>query len=338
MTPTLSIIMPHLIYSFKSEDELVKSIEEISAKFTTHRERIADYLKDPRLVAAYTAFYLLTNIPKLEEVFNWMNPEWVQELKSCDFIDLGAGPGTFSLAWKSLGGEGDFYQVELSPLMREQAKKLWEGLYGEKIHQSSDWVWKTDRPKFLLFGHSANEMGVDLALKYIQKIEPNHILFIEPGTKDFFGKMLEIRSSVIKQGYRVLYPCSLQEDCPMKGTLDWCHQFIKVRHDDEVERLSQMVRKDRKLLPLIVQAFSKTFRSTNPKERLVRVLPETKFSHEWEVCHDNKLQRYQIMKRDLSKVDSKDLGNILAGEALRTELIKEVEEVKRVKSVKVIKL
>lgn len=335
---TLSDISPHLIYSFKSDDELVRSIGEISEKFTTNREKIADYLKDPRLVAAYTAFYLLTNIPKLKEVLKWMPQEWIEKLKDCDFVDLGAGPGTFSLAWKMIGARGDFYQIELSDLMRLQAKKIWDGLHREDLFQGRSWSWKTEKPKFLLFGHSANEMDIETVKNYIKTIRPDHILFIEPGTKDFFGKMLEIRSFLLKEKYQVLYPCPRADECPMKNTPDWCHQFIHVKQDEEVERLSQMAKKDRKLLPLTVQAFSQTFSYENPQERLVRVLPETKFSFEWEVCHKNELMRYQIMKRDLSKAESKDIGAILSGEGILTEIIKLSDQSKRVKLVKVIKL
>lgn len=330
----LSDLVPHLIYQFNSEHELLAAIEEISQKFTVNRDKIGDYLKDPRLVSAYTVFYLSTNVPKLQEVFKWMPEGWMEELKNCDFIDLGAGPGTFSLAWKSMGASKDFYQIELSTLMKEQGKKIWEGLHQEKLFQGSRWEWSNPNPKFLLFGHSANEMGAEVALDYIRKINPDHILFIEPGTKEFFPKMLKIRSELLKE-YNVLYPCPLPEKCPMDGTDNWCHQFIQVKHDLEVERLSQMARKDRKLLPLTVQAFSRSYKAQNPSERLVRVFPETKFSHEWEVCHSNVLSRYQVMKRDLSKQESKELSEVLAGATIETEVVKELEQSKRVKLLKV---
>jgi ribosomal protein RSM22 (predicted rRNA methylase) len=338
MRLSLSEILPHLLTSFPHEASLLQAIEEISRKFTTEREYIRDYLKDPRLVSAYTAFYLTTNIPKLEAVLKWMDPIWIDELKKCTFIDLGAGPGTFSIAWKLFGGQGDFYQIELSELMRQQGKKLWEAFFCEPLIQASGWETKLESKKFLLFGHSANEMSVETALGYIKEISPEHILFIEPGTKEFFGKMLELRRHLLRENYHILYPCPLPEECPMKGTKDWCHQFVHVRQDDEVERISQKARLDRKLLPLTVQAFSKTYRGANPLERLVRVLPETKFSHEWEVCHQNFIEHYQVMKRDFSKADSKVIGELMAGEGIVTEVIKKVEQTKRVRLNKVIKL
>lgn len=334
----LSSLIPHLLYEFKSENDLVKAIEEISLKFTKERNKIGDYLKDPRLVSAYTAFYLLTNIPKMEGVLKWMPQEWIEVLKKCDFIDLGAGPGTFSLAWKALGGSGDFYQIELSALMKEQGKKIWNGFYPETLRQGSRWEWNSNHDKFVLFGHSANEMGFKAAIEYIEKINPDHILFIEPGTRDFFPQMLEIRDYLLKKNWNVLYPCPKALECPMKGSeSDWCHQFIHVKQDAEIERISQMAKKDRKLLPLTVHAYSRTFTYQNPSERLVRVLPETKFSLEWEVCHDNLIEQDQVMKRDLTKQETRDLSELLAGVSVETELVKTLENSRRVRVTKVTK-
>lgn len=334
----LSDITPHLLYQFKSDSEIVKSIEEISYKFTQARDQIEDYLKDPRLVSAYAAFYGLSNIPKLEAILKWLPSNWVNQLRNCDFIDLGAGPGTFSFAWKNLGGSGDFYQIESSELMRKQALKIWQSKYPEDLKQNSRWDWETKNNKFLFFGHSANEMEERVITGYIEKINPDHILFIEPGTKSFFPKMLKIRDYLLANQFNVLYPCPTALECPMRHSeKDWCHQFIHVKQDPEIERISQMVKLDRKLLPLTVHAYSKSFTYQNPEERLVRVLPETKFSHEWEVCHNNKIEHYQVMKRDLSKQESKSLSTVLAGEAIETETIKNLEQARRVKLQRVLK-
>ncbi len=338
MELTLSTLLPHLIYTFKSESELVQAIDELSDKFTRNRERITDYLREPRLVAAYTAFYSLTNIPKLHEVLRWMPPAWVEELQRSTLVDLGAGPGTFSLAWRQEGATGPVYQVEHSALMREQAAKLWSAFGDGQLVQGQRWEWNVPHSKLLLFGHCANEMDVPTAIRYIDAIDPDHVLFIEPGTKEFFGKMLELRAHLLGAGHSVLFPCPLPAACPMQGSDDWCHQFIHVRQDSEVERLTQLARKDRKLLPLTVQAFSRTFRADNSRERVVRVHPETKFGHEWDVCHDNQLQRYQLLKRDLTKSESKTLGELRAGAAVVTEIIKETEQYTRVKLIKYDKL
>ena len=170
----LNNLLPLLIYKFKSESDLIKAIEELSLKFTQKREQISDYLKDERLTSAYTAFYLTTNMPKLEAVFKWMPEAWLAQIKNSTFIDVGAGPGTFSLAFREWAAVPvKVMQIETSSVMREQAKRIWEGLYpDEKL------LLKTEGETFLFFGHSANEMGVESALRYVKECNPDHILFI----------------------------------------------------------------------------------------------------------------------------------------------------------------
>jgi hypothetical protein len=191
---------------------------------------------------------------------------------------------------------------------------------------------------FRLFGHSANEMGAKKAIEYIEDINPEHILFIEPGTKDFFPVMLEIRDHLIKKNFNILFPCPEPVACPMSGTSDWCHQFIHVKQSAEIERLSQMARKDRRLLPLTVQAFSRSQVAPAAKERLVRVHAETKFSFEWEVCLGEKIEHYQIMKRSYDKKTLKHIDEVLAGAAVESQLDKELEKSKRVKLMTVNKI
>lgn len=327
--------LPYLLHQFKSEHDLIRAIEELSQNFTTRRESIKDYLTDPRLTSAYAAFYLTTNIPKLQSVFKWLPAEWLEELKKSIFVDIGSGPGTFSLAWKEWVGEEfvGVQQVETSSLMRQQALKLWEGMYPQdKLFQYSS---PQEAPgSFLLFGHSANEMGHKEALRYIDKVKPDHILFIEPGTKSFFPEMLKIRQGLIEWGFHILFPCPSENTCPMSNSSnDWCHQFIHVRQSPDVERLSQMMKLDRKLLPLTVQAYSRTF-NQKKRERIVRVFPSTKFSFEWDVCLGDRIEHFQVMKKSFNKKTQKELDEVLSGDSIETELEKRMEQASRVKLTK----
>ncbi len=326
----LNTILPHLLYEFPHEADLLKAIEELSKKFTVERDCIEDYLRDPRLASAYTAFYLATNLPKFEAILPWFSQEILEGLKSSSLIDVGAGPGTFSLAFRQWKGPGEILQIENSRLMGEQARALWNGLYpDEEILQNTS--LKSPGPKLMLFGHSANEMGSREALNYISTHDPEHILFIEPGTKDFFPKMLEIRESLLEKGYRVLYPCPDSINCPLRDTEDWCHQYVHVSHSPDVERLSQMAGKDRRNLPLIVHLYSRTLPFMGTHERVLRVYPETKFSFEWDVCHKNQKEHYQIQKRNLSKSEQKKMAQRTPGDSVETELEKEFDGIKRVR-------
>ena len=323
----LSVLTPHLLHQFKSEHDLIKAIEELSVKFTQDRNRISDYLKDERLTSAYVAFYFTTNLPKLQAVMEWLPKDWKERVKSSALIDVGSGPGTFSVAFREwVNAPVSLKMIETSQVMQKQAKKIFDGLYAEENLENGF----SEKEKFMLFGHSANEMGPDAALKYVSQYDPQDILFIEPGTKDFFPKMLKIREALIKKGYSVIFPCPLQTKCPLENsTEDWCHQFIKVSHSVDVERLTQLVKKDRRNMPLTVFGFSKT-PVKNPSSRILRILPETKFSFEWDVCHLNQAQHYQLMKKSLSKNTLKDLSSIKAGDTLNFKVVSEHQDYKRV--------
>jgi ribosomal protein RSM22 (predicted rRNA methylase) len=334
----LSTVLPHLMHQFQNERDLVKAIEEVSLKFTQERVNISDYLHDSRLNSAYAAFYFTTNFPKFKAVMEWMPQQWKEHLKASCFIDVGAGPGTFSLAYRAWMGQPVFIQqVETSPLMREQAKKLWLGFYPhEELLQSLSPSLSGQVPKTLFFGHSANEMDLDVVLSYVDQFKPDHVLFIEPGTKDFFSKMLQIRHRLLDQSYQIIFPCPGAVDCPLAGIdKDWCHQYIQLRHEAEVERLSQLARKDRRHLPVIVHAYSKIETKDVSQQRVVRVFAETKFSFEWEVCDANSIKRFQIMKRGLSKNQLERLGHVLSGAAVDCVIEKKMDHAFRVKVLKI---
>jgi ribosomal protein RSM22 (predicted rRNA methylase) len=263
-----------------------------------------------------------------------MPKSFVDHLKSSTFIDLGSGPGTFSLAYREFAGESKkILQIESSATMREQARKIWDGFYaGETILQAENAKIIPEGEKFLLFGHSANEMGPAQALRYINEIRPDHILFIEPGTKDFFPQMLKIRDELIADGFQILFPCPHSSSCPLASSdNDWCHQFIHIRQNSEIERISQLVKKDRRHLPLTVHAYSRHDLKNESSVRVIRVFPETKFSFEWEVCELNVVKRYQIMKRGLSRSALKQLEGVLSGASLVVDVEKELENALRVK-------
>lgn len=318
--------LPYLLHQFKSEQDVFDAIAEISAKFTTNRENISDYLHDERLVSAYTLYYLLTNIPKFEGVLKWLPAEFVNELKKSTFIDMGAGPGTFSFAFKNWSHSSKaIYQVELSEAMKKQARLLWNGFFtdSELIQNIPSQV---DGPTVMFFGHSANEMGVETTLRYIERINPTHIVFLEPGTKDFFKKMLLIRDRLLLSTWNQVYPCSSNAQCPIKDKDDWCHQYIHHVHTDELERVGQKVGINRRFMSMTFQVFSNQNVFQTAKAKLMRVKDETKFSFEWVLCHNEQIYEVQVMKRGLNKAQIKELSQALAGRLIDYQIEKVLEQ------------
>ncbi len=311
----LEKIRPHLLHEFTSESDLVKAIGELAEAFTTDRTKIHKYLSDPRLVSAYTAFYLTTNLPKLRAVMSWLTPQWREDILQYELIDIGAGPGTFTLAWHELGGEHSV-MIETSDLMRAQGKKLLESLYGKPAHFS---LGEKKRKRLALFGHSMNEMGVDTAITYLKKCDADVVWLIEPGTKEVFRQALEFRERLVKSGWFITYPCLGSGACPMANSSDWCHQFVDVRHDPEVERLTQLAHRDRRKLPLTVFMFSRRdhYEREENLARIVRTFPETKFSYEWQVCmsveNALKLERFELPFKQVEKGEQRAVGELLSG-------------------------
>ena len=288
MAMTLNKILPHLSYQFKSESELLACIRKVSENFTTNREKLAEYLDSKKLVSAYTAFYMTTNLPKWDEVLKKIALDQ-ESINDFEIIDIGTGPGTFILAALNNNPEQAIYGLETAGLMREQGNKLIKSLFPQseaEIYSHLNSIHEKKKTRLGVFGHSANEIDLSQILKMIKTLELDKVLFIEPGTKSYFAKALDIRTKLLEQDFKISYPCPSQATCPMADGGDWCHQFLYIKQAPDVERICQILKKDRKLLPQTIHFFERE--QINKQEdikRVIRVYKPTKFGLEMQVCH-----------------------------------------------------
>lgn len=331
----LEEVKPFLMYNFKSESELIRTIAQIGHNFTKAREDIGDYIENEKMVSAYTCFFLLTNLPKLEQALKKVEVS-LEDYLDYEFIDIGAGPGTFSLALLNQNKNLSIKAIEQSQKMISQGKRLVNGLFPEasfEYYSSGSKLPVSNKKRFGIFGHSANEMNIQTIKKFIKDLDLEIILFIEPGTKEFFKLSLEIRQ-VLQDTYQLDYPCMGVGKCPLPEG-DWCHQYLKVQHEFDVERLTQLAQRDRRNLPIILNLFHKT-KELTPKEesRIVRVYKPTKFSQEWQVCRfvegegkgENLVHDLQILNRGYNKKEIKELNQILAGDKIKFTQEKDLGE------------
>ncbi|MDD4976585.1 MAG: small ribosomal subunit Rsm22 family protein [Bacteriovorax sp.] len=331
---SLEQIRPHLLVNI-SEPEMVKLIIEMSAKFTKKRDQISDYVLEHRHVSAYTAFYLTTNIPKLHFLLSKLPGDVLDDFKNRPFIDMGSGPGTFSLAWKMLmktPGHVEMIGVDHSQIMLDQATKIMNGFFPKDKFQTVRKFEEQKSNSILFFGHSINEMGRQKAQDHIMTIDPEYVMWIEPGTSEIFPELIKLRD-VMLDHYDVLYPCPGNAACPN----EWCHQVLRITHDPSIERLSQLVSLDRKILPMTAHVYRR--KSKTPvvisAATVIRYIQETKFSFEYEVCHlvegQNKNSIIEIQKKQLTKDEIKHFKNSNVGDRLSFEVEKMVGEKLRVK-------
>ena len=318
-----------------TEPEIVKAIKEMSAKFTVKRNQITDYVLDHRQVSAYASFYLPTNIPKMHFLLSKLSEDILEDFKNRPFIDMGSGPGTFSLGYKMLMETGDHVEmiaVDTAQIMLDQATKLMSGFFPKALFHTVRKFNDKKSNSILFFGHSINEMGIGRAQEQIMTIDPEYVMWIEPGTSEFFHDIKKLRANML-EGYDVIYPCPGNSGCPS----DWCHQVLRTSHDQSVERLSQMVSLDRKILPMVAHVYRrKQKKDVHNGPVTIRFMNETKFSFEYEVCmqntdNENRNVVIEIQKKQLTKEQEKAFKNANVGEKLSFEVEKEVQKKLRVK-------
>ncbi len=332
---SLEELKPHLLISNITEAEIVKLINEMSVKFTKSREHITDYVFEHRHVSAYASFYLPTNIPKLHFLLSKLPVSVLEDFKNRPFIDMGCGPGTFSLAWKKLmktSGHVEMIGVDSAQLMLDQATKIMNGFFPQEKFQTFRKFEEKKSNSILFFGHSINEMGRQKAQDHIMTIDPEYVIWIEPGTSELFKELVTLRDIVLDH-YDVLYPCPSSAACPN----DWCHQVLRTTHDPSIERLSQLVSLDRKILPMTAHVYRRKSKTTviSQSATVIRYIQETKFSFEYEVCFaengENKNAVIEIQKKQLSKEEVKNFRHSNVGDLLNFTVEKMIGDKLRVK-------
>ena len=187
-----------------SIDEISEGVKLLQKGFTTDRDKsIENYLSDRKLVSAYTAFYLPSNLKKVR-FFIEQNFELLNSLKNIQFIDLGCGPGTISFGWMESfsNNVSEWVFLDRSQIMLDQAKKIQEAFFPrsrshyECVRSEKDLSLRNIGTRVLALGNSINEMGLDLTLRYIQKIDPDLIFILSPGSPACFDSLTELKEKL----------------------------------------------------------------------------------------------------------------------------------------------
>lgn len=326
------------------EGELVNLIQEESRAFTIDRKNIHQYVENEKKVSAYALFYLPTNMPKLyfllDEVVKLHGEKILSNFSKRIFVDVGAGPGTFSLALLFyLKEKGLSYPaihlIDQSALMLKQAEKILKHFFPEvkvTIGNTEKFVTSENSSYVLFFGHSLNEFSEDITKRYWNLIAENKnisdVFWIEPGTPSFFQKQLALRKKMVEEKFSILYPCAQNTNCPLEGKTDgenpeWCHQILRLTHAPEIERVSQLMALDRKILPMCGMYFSRAEKETkNEWVFPLKFLNETKFSFDYLFCgtfvgESLSHKKGEILKKFLSKKAIKTLKDRSLGYPLK---------------------
>lgn len=317
------------LHKFKSQTDLLREISALIETFNHQREQIAESYLSEKQISAYLFYFFSTNYPKLAACLDRLPRELCEQLGESTLIDFGTGPGTLLFAWSDYFNNGrKCFGIDSSSSMLNQARKIAKTFYANRAIQWSEKLPIIDSDKrTLMFSHSLNEITENKRNEIIEKVRANYIVVLEPGTKETFGKILGLRNYLLERDYSVEYPCSLNAKCPIEDKDDWCHQYLKLTHDISIESLTQKLKKDRRNVPLIFHVYSKREAEKEPRQGsyLFRTLKPTKFSFELMMCSENnRLIKLQILKKNLSKQQAKQVNSLKAGEFLAFELEKEL--------------
>lgn len=338
MSNILQRIHPFLLIQDMSDSQIASLLRSIKETYTIKRSEIEGKKWRKEEVSAYACFYLPTNYQKFSFLMSQLPPHVLDELATCEVIDFGTGPGTYLMAFADYFGAqrvSKLIGIDKDVQMLNQAKSLLHGLYDSvNLELRSDaHLPKTSNPRLLIFGNSLNELSHNFVIDTIESIRPNFTLFIEPGTPAVFESMIKVRSKLSKAGHNCFFPCpSLSHECPVaaKSNGDWCHQVWRGTHEVEVEKLGQMAKIDRRVMPLIGHLYGRSGSKQDIQEvRFIRFINESKHSFEWEVCQASeslKLMTFEIPKKGLLKKEQKELKKLSVGENFSYELIKQVSD------------
>ncbi len=314
---------------FENEHQLLKVLNSMSENFTIKRNQIAQNYSDEEKISAYLCYFFSTNISKVGACLNRLCPELVQEIAQSNIIDFGTGPGTtiFGLLEYFKEFSGSMVGIDSSQLMLEQARKIQVSFYTDfNLSFQTNINSFPEENRTLIFSNSLNEVGDVFATNIIRKINPERVIFLEPGTKESFSHIREVQKNLYTLNYHVQYPCSQTLECTLSEQ-DWCHQYLQLKFSSSIERLTQKMKKDRRSSPVIFHLYSKSKRE---KSSLVifRYLGENKFSFEFEICNqENIIEKHQVLKSYLKSKGikkSKMKSYFIAGEIVKIKVIKKL--------------
>jgi ribosomal protein RSM22 (predicted rRNA methylase) len=240
---------------------LAPHIATLSRLFTQGRgELSARYLDDPALAAGYGAYFLPVNFAKIQMLLNELPKAWADKPR-LSVLDVGAGPGTASLAvrdWLSIHNPSRTTPLHVTAIDHSGAalaelSRLWS-LYGrqtdrdrllisteqlEQLPQIEASSAGAGQAPFdlIIVANSLNELFHDsvdwlerragFLARLLSTLRPDGTLMIlEPALRSTARALHQVRDRLLEQGLcGVFSPCLHEGPCPaLVKAEDWCHE------------------------------------------------------------------------------------------------------------------
>lgn len=214
-----------------SVDELAHAVKSLSDYYVSFPGRETPWAKD-FAVPATLAYFMPLNAVRLSETFREVKRFFPSE-SIREIWDFGSGLGTtqWVLEDQDWLEPVPLYSVESGREARGEHSRIEKLIAGRWRNHVADLSKLNERPgRLAVFSYSFLEMQNALPdLTYF-----DHVLILEPSTRECGRALMEWRSKFIKMGLQPLAPCTHAMDCPLliHSPRDWCHMRVHFEGPD----------------------------------------------------------------------------------------------------------
>ena len=161
---------------------------------------------------------------------------WGELARVCDLsnvrtvVDVGAGPGTASLAGGSILPGAKFSFVERDSGWRQTAERLATALKIDSSFRVGALPGTISPNDIVVSAYALNELAEGeraAAIASLWTAARTALIVVEPGTPKGFAVCEAARAQGLAAGAHAAAPCTHNDRCPMTVT-DWCHQPVRV--------------------------------------------------------------------------------------------------------------
>jgi ribosomal protein RSM22 (predicted rRNA methylase) len=344
---------------------LAADVTRLSRLLTRDRANLpAAYLADAGLRKAYQAYFLPTNLQKIQVPLKELavHPGKPLDKGKLHVLDLGAGPGTALLGVLEFFGARE-KKPGLMCVAVDHVKenlRIAEDLFeSHRKAQALIATLRTERSRvqdavhqltgtfdLIILSNVLNELfhgegrKIEKRLVIMEDImnrllaDDGSCIIIEPALRETSREMLEVRDGLLKLGFTIYAPCFFNKECPaLTNPKDWCHEDIAWDPPALITELDKLtgLRKDSLKFSYLVLRKDGVSQIDQHLFRIVSEPLVSKGKREFFICGAE--GRKLVTRLDKDATSSNEcFENLKRGDSIRTERM--VDEGKRFKVTK----
>ena len=325
------------------EAQLQRRIQELSDRFTTDRQSIAeDYFADEQSLCAYGLFFFPQSFVRtaliLREIMSrgW-NPDGPLSI-----LDLGSGAGaaSFSVASeRGAAGSISLTAVDRSPTalnvlqdLAVDCSSLWPGLQlSVETAYMARWIREQNRKwDLILASYSLNESEFSIDLEtdpLVNRLTDNGlVIVIEPALKASSERLELWRDSIAgRPDLHIWAPCLHRQSCPLlREGQYWCHEVRSWQPPESVTFFNRHLHRQAHLLKFSFLVFGKTGpeQLDSPSFRLISPVTRHKKSLLFTGCTSEGIKKDFRVKNTLTGDERKHVRNWKRGDIVSSLSLK----------------